>query len=194
VFLQELDALRAELGLERVHLLGTSWGGMLALEHLLARPQGVASLVLSSTLASTAEWAAEVKRLRDLIPTADDDEANAALDRRHVFRGDREREEIRRARTERGKDVYRAMWGRYEWEPTGVLRDWDVRPRLAEIRVPTLVVRGGHDLSTAAVSKTLVDGIAGAREVVLEDASHTPVLEETDRYLAVLREFLATAD
>jgi pimeloyl-ACP methyl ester carboxylesterase len=175
LFLEELDALREELGLARVHLLGTSWGGMLALEHVLARPSGVASLVLSSTLASAAEWASEVKRLRDAIPTADDDEANEELGRRHVFRGDRERAEIRRGRAERGKDVYRAMWGRYEWEPAGVLREWDVRPRLGEIRAPTLVIRGGHDLSTAAVSRTLVDGIAGAREVVLENASHTPV-------------------
>jgi pimeloyl-ACP methyl ester carboxylesterase len=194
VFLEELDALRAELGLERVHLLGTSWGGMLALEHALARPGGSSSLVLSSTLASTAEWAAEVKRLRDAIPTQDDDEANEELDRRHVFRGDRQRAEIRRGREERGAAVYDAMWGPYEWEPTGVLRDWDVRGRLREIETPTLVVRGGHDLSTEAVSRTLVEGIDGAREVVLDDASHTPVLEDTARYLAVLRDFLAAAD
>src|SRR5437764_3640137 len=65
VFLDELDALRAHLGLERVHLLGTSWGGMLALEHALARQDSLASLILSSTLASAAEWAAEAMRLRD---------------------------------------------------------------------------------------------------------------------------------
>src|SRR5919197_2217733 len=49
VFLEELDALRAHLGLERVHLLGTSWGGMLALEHALARKETLESLILSST-------------------------------------------------------------------------------------------------------------------------------------------------
>ena len=49
---------------------------------------------------------------------------------------------------------------------------------------------GGHDLSTPLVSRTLVEGIAGAREVVLEDSSHMPVLEETERYLAVVRKFL----
>ena len=54
VFLDELAALRSELGLDRVHLLGTSWGGMLALEHALSGFGGVSSLVLSSTLASAA--------------------------------------------------------------------------------------------------------------------------------------------
>src|SRR4051794_36089732 len=96
VFLEELDVLRAELGLTRVHLLGTSWGGMLALEHAFARPEGIASLVLSSTLASTEEWTNEVRRLRDETGIADDDEANEEVDRRHVFRGDPKREEIRR--------------------------------------------------------------------------------------------------
>ena len=44
--------MRDALGLDRVHLLGTSWGGMLAQEYALTRPEGLESLVLSSTLAS----------------------------------------------------------------------------------------------------------------------------------------------
>jgi pimeloyl-ACP methyl ester carboxylesterase len=48
-------------------------------------------------------------------------------------------------------------------------------------------------MSTDAVAATLVDGIDGAREVVLEQSSHTPILEETDRYLAVVRRFLRDA-
>src|SRR5438445_7961295 len=49
VFREEVDAVRSQLGLERIHLLGTSWGGMLALEHALAGAEGVTSLTLSST-------------------------------------------------------------------------------------------------------------------------------------------------
>src|SRR4051794_10326005 len=64
----EVDAVRAELGLGRVHLLGTSWGGMLALEHALARPGTLAGLILSSTLASAEQWTGEVRKLRDAMP------------------------------------------------------------------------------------------------------------------------------
>ena len=79
-----------------MHLLGTSWGGMLALERALARAGTARGLVLSSTLASAPEWVGEVRRLRDAIEIASDDEdAERELDARHVFRGDPEREEIR---------------------------------------------------------------------------------------------------
>jgi hypothetical protein len=49
-------------------------------------------------------------------------------------------------------------------------------------------------MCTDAIALTLVDGIAGAKEVVLEDSSHTPVLEETDRYLEVVGGFARQHD
>src|ERR1051325_10061488 len=52
VFREEVDAVRDQLGLKRIHLLGTSWGGMLALEHVLSGAEGIVGLILSSTLAS----------------------------------------------------------------------------------------------------------------------------------------------
>jgi L-proline amide hydrolase len=190
LFLDELDALRDELALDRVHLLGTSWGGMLALEHALAHPDSVRSLLLSSTLASADEWVVEVKRLRDATGIEDDDEANVEVERRHFFRGAEEPLELARMREEKSPAVYEAMWGRNEWTMTGALGGWDVRPRLGELKMPTLILRGAHDLSTDAISQTLKDGIPHGREVVFEESSHTPVLEETERYLRCVREFL----
>lgn len=190
VFTEELEQLRQHLALDAIHLLGTSWGGMLALEHALAHPKSVRSLILSSTLACAAEWVVEAKRLRDAIPIEDDDEANVELERRHFYRGDSEPLELVRMREEKSPAVYEAMWGTNEWTMTGALADWDVRARLGELTMPTLVLRGAHDLSTPAIAKTLTDGIPHAREVVFEQSSHTPVLEETERYLGVVRDFL----
>src|SRR5215210_3036577 len=68
VFREEVDAVRSELGLERIHLLGTSWGGMLALEHVLAGAAGIVGLILSSTLASLEQWASAQLRLRGALP------------------------------------------------------------------------------------------------------------------------------
>ena len=95
---------------------------------------------------------------------------------------------------ERAVDVYRAMWGPNEWTMSGALAWWDVTARLGEIDVPTLVVRGRHDMSTESVSETLLRGIPHARSVVLEESSHTPVLEETERYLDIVGAFLREND
>jgi proline-specific peptidase len=211
VFVEELAALRDELGLDRIHLLGTSWGGMLALEHALSGYGGLVSLVLSSTLASIGEWAAEAKRLRGELPA----EVVEALDRyeeaeefdhpgyrqaleifddHYVRRGALGRPELERMRAERGADVYGAMVGPNEWTVTGALRGWDVRHRLGEIAVPILVLRGRYDLCTEPIAATLLRGISNAREVLFEESSHMPVLEESDRYLEVVGSFLRDAE
>jgi L-proline amide hydrolase len=211
VFRDEVAAVRSQLGLERIHLLGTSWGGMLAQEHVFSGADGIVSLILSSTLASVDQWAVEQKTLRDALPadvvevldrheraaTYDDPEYERAMDvyfDRHFYRGPKPRTELERMSAGRAPDVYRAMQGPNEWTITGALRGWDVRKRLHEIDVPTLVIRGRYDMCTDAIAATLVNGIRGAREVVLERSSHTAVLEESDRYLAVLGGFLRESE
>jgi len=207
VFRDEVVAVRSQLGLERIHLLGTSWGGMLALEHVLSGAEGIVSLILSSTLASIHQWAAEQLALKNALPpdvvevldrhelkgTYDDPEYDQAMEAyfdRHFYRGRRPRPELELMEAQRGRDVYRAMQGPNEWTPTGALRGWDVRDRLGEIDVPTLVIRGRHDMCTDPIAATLTGGIPDSREVVLEESSHTPLLEETDRYLASIGAFM----
>jgi proline-specific peptidase len=207
VFLDELAALRDRLGLERIHLLGTSWGGQLALEHALSGYGGLTSLVLSSTLASIEEWVLEARRLRAALPaevveildrheqagTFDDPEYRGAMgvfDDHYVHRGARGSPELARMHAERGAEVYAAMVGPNEWTVTGKLRDWDVRVRLGEIDVPALVVRGAYDICTERIAETLLAGLPNARGVVFEESSHMPALEESDRYLEVVEQFL----
>src|SRR4051812_7032619 len=210
VFREELAALRDQLGLERIHLLGTSWGGMLAQEHVLFGAEGIVSLTLSSTLANLALWNEEQLKLRNALPpevvavldrheqagTYDDPEYAQALEPyfdRHFYRGPQPRAELVAMDAGRAPDVYRAMQGPNEWTTTGALKGWDTRDRLHEIDAPTLVLRGRYDMCTEPIATELVSGINGAREVVFENSSHTPVLEETDRYLEVVGAFMREA-
>ncbi len=211
VFRDEVDAVRSQLGLDRIHLLGTSWGGMLALEHMLSGGAGIVGLILSSTLASVEQWAAEQLVLRNALPadvvevldrhdragTYGDPEYEQAMQAyfdRHFYRGPKPRSELERMTAEMAPDVYHAMQGPNEWTVTGALRGWDVRDRLGEIDVPTLVIRGRHDMCTDKIAATLVNGISNVREVVLGESSHTPLLEETDTYLEAINEFMRDAE
>ena len=211
VFREEVATVRNQLGLERIHLLGTSWGGMLAQEHVLSGATGIVGLILSSTLANLALWNEEQLKLKAQLPsevidvldrheeagTYDDPEYEQAMQvyfDRHFYRGPRPRPELDAMAAGRAIDVYRAMQGPNEWTTTGALKGWDTRDRLHEIDVPTLVVRGLYDMCTEPIAAELVNGIRDAREVVLEHSSHTPALEESERYRQVVGDFIREAE
>lgn len=211
LFLAELENVREALGLERVHLLGQSWGGMLAQEYALTEPAGLVSLVLSSTLSSAVLWREESLRLRAALP----EEVRTALDR-HEAAGTTDDPEYERAIFEflhrhlcridpwppvveemlhaTNLEVYNTMWGPSEANPTGILADWDVTPRLGEIQVPALVLCGRHDEATPRQAETIAAALPDAELVVFEESAHLAPLEETDRYLATVRGFLARAE
>jgi len=67
-FRKEIDAVRSALDLKTVHILGQSWGGMLAMEYALTKPKGLASLVLANAPANMQQWAAETRRLKKELP------------------------------------------------------------------------------------------------------------------------------
>ena len=84
-----------------------------------------------------------------------------------------------------GQRAQKAVWDS--------LRGMDLRPRLGAIRVPTLILHGRHDPVPLAASEELERRIPGARLVVFEDSGHALYSEETDRFVALLDEFLPKA-
>ena len=209
-YVDEVGAVRRELGLERIHLFGSSWGGMLAMEYALTRPEGLASLIVASSPASMPQWVSETARLRAELPagvqavldaheaagTTDDpayEEACEVFYRRHVCRVPEWPESVLRSfafLAEHG-EVYRHMNGPSEFHVVGTLRGWDVTGRLGEIRVPALVVSGEHDEATPAINRTVSEGIEGARSVIYPGASHMAHVEDAEGYVRLLDEFLS---
>jgi proline iminopeptidase len=212
-WLEELENVVRTLGLGRFHLLGQSWGGMLAIAYLCERrPRGVASVTLSSTTASAQLWGAEGhRRLRYL----DEAERRCILDAE--ARGDYSGEDfaaaierymelfcigpvteadpecIRRPRAG-GRVPYVVAWGDNELMPTGTLASFDYTARLGEIRCPALVVSGEEDLCSPLVAKQLADGIPGARWELFANCRHMCYYDDNPRYLALLEEWLNEKD
>jgi proline-specific peptidase len=190
-FLDQLRTVREALGLERLLLFGSSWGGMLALEYALTRPQGLVALALNSTPTSAPRWAEETRRLAaELPPGLDEKEAEKEYWRRHVCRLDPEPEALQRTRAKFGKQVYETMWGPNEFTVSGTLEDWDVTDRLSEIDLPVLITSGRHDECTPKLVEALHRGIAGSEWVIFEESAHMPHFEETERFLSVVGAFL----
>lgn len=73
------------------------------------------------------------------------------------------------------------------------LRDTDITPHLARIKVPTLVIAGGDDpASPVATSEKLRDAVPGAELEAIPAASHLANIEQPLSYNEVLAEFLGT--
>ncbi len=212
LYVDEVDAIRKALGLDAVHILGHSWGGMLAMQYALTQPAGLRSLILSNTGASMPQWMAEDAVLLAHLPekvqqtlksheaagTTDSQEyklAGAEFYRRHASLRVRPRPEcLKRMQGKPGDHIYQYMWGPGEWMISGTLRDWDITDRLGEIDVPALVLVGRHDHATPALARTITDGITGSELVVFESSGHHAHLEETELYLKVVQDFLSRVE
>ena len=208
-FVDELGEVRRHLALDRLHIFGNSWGGMLAMEYALTQPAGVASMIVASSPASIPQWVAEANRLRSLLPedvqetltsheesgTTDSPEYEQAclvFYHRHVCRLDEWPDCVLRsfAFIEEHGVVYKTMNGPSEFRVIGPLKDWDITGRLGEIRIPTLVITGEHDEATPAINETVSSGIRGSESVIYPGASHMVHVEDPEGYMRVLDGFL----
>jgi proline-specific peptidase len=208
-FVEELGVVRDHLGLDRLHIFGNSWGGMLAMEYALTQPEGVAGMIVASSPSSIPQWVAEANRLRSQLPedvqqtlrkheeagtTSDPEYEEACLVfyKRHVCRLPDWPDYVLRSFQflEEHGVVYKTMNGPSEFHVTGPLKDWDITDRLGEIRIPTLVITGEHDEATPAINKTVSGGIPGAESVIYPGGSHMAHVEDPVGYLRVLDDFL----
>ena len=213
LFRRELAALLDQLGIaRRYHVLGQSWGGMLGMEHALEHPPGLRSLIVADSPASIELWVQEANRLRRLLPvdvqdvltpheaagTTDSEEYQAAVMgfyERHLCRVPFP-DGLQRTFAQIAEDptVYHTMNGPSEFHVIGTLRDWDITPRLGDVRVPVLVISGEHDEATPAVVRPLVDALPDARWELLDGASHCPHLEQPERFLELTEGFSPAHD
>jgi len=206
-FVEELGRLREALGLQRVHILGHSWGSMLATDYTLTQPAGLVSLILASPILSVPRLRKDTTELLSQLPaevqevlsrheaagTMDSEEYQGAMmefTKRYMCRLDPMPESLMRSIQGIGVQVILTMWGPASWLITGNLKDYDRSDRLHEIRVPTLFTCGRYDYATPEATAWYQSLLLGSEMAVFEDSSHTQPLEEAEPYLATVRDFL----
>ncbi len=206
----EVDAVRRALGLERIALYGHSWGSMLAIEYLCqGRGKGVEKLVLAGALASVPQTVAGQQRLIAEMPNGAGARIHAleaagqtaspeyaALVEQfydlHVCRRKPMPPEAAASMKIVGQSIaYRVMNGPNEFTILGVIKDWDRRADLGRIRLPTYITTGEYDEVTLDCHQTIQRGIVGSRLEVFKDCSHMTMTEKPVEYVAAVRRFIA---
>ena len=209
LFLDELDNLLSYLKISSYDLLGHSSGGMLACEHAVKQPAGLRRLILASTPTDLPYGVVEVNRLREKLPaavqqtllkheeaqttsSAEYTKAVRIFNKQHVCRvPDTAEHEASTAQSLLDPTVYLTMWGPSEFHVTGSLKDWSIVDRLHLIEVPTLIYSGVYDEATPATQKAFLQRITGkVQQVLFEESSHMPHIEEREKTLRLVKEFL----
>lgn len=207
---EEVEGIRRRLGLGKVFLLGSSYGGALAIAYALKYPKNLRGLIVVSGLASVPLTVREMDRLRRKLPKrvqeildrfeATGEFANPRYVRavqvfydRHLCRlRPWPRELVRTLELAAVRPVYRIMNGPNEFTITGRIRDWDVTDRLGRIRLPTLITVGRYDEVTPTVAQSIHRGIPGSKLLLFRHSSHLAFWEERQLYMRRMREFLAS--
>jgi proline iminopeptidase len=205
----EVDAVRSALGLDRIVLFGHSWGSMLAIEYLCQdRGEGVEKLILGGALASVPQCMAGQQRLIDAMPHGAGKRLHALESAhqeespeyqklvglfydRHVCRRKPLPPEAAETFAIVGKSIaYRVMNGPNEFTITGIIKDWDRRADLDHIKMPTLITTGEFDEVTLDCHETIHQGVAGSTLEIFKGCSHMTMSEQPKQYVAALRGFL----
>ena len=211
-WIRELQNLRQALDLSQVHILGQSWGGIMALLYALDyEAQGVSSYILSSTLPSARLWEREQHRRISYMSQEDQLALNRALETgnyedpdyqkalgrfmdRHCNPSVRPLPECITREKKAGTESYLVGWGPNEFTPTGTLSGFEVTDRLQEIRTPCLITSGQRDLCSPYIAKTMADRLPSCRWELFADSGHMPFVDEHEKYCRVLTRWLNEND
>jgi pimeloyl-ACP methyl ester carboxylesterase len=191
---EDLREVLDELGIERATVVGGSFGARVSLDLAVTHPERVERLVLCPPVLSVWAWSERVERAWD--------EEDEALEAGDLDRAAEVNVELWVDGPNRGpdavdpevRDLVRMMQLRsYELPEPDPAPEPDSGPtfRLADVRVPTLVVVGDQDVEDfLAMADEAAAGIPGARKVVIRDAAHVIALEKPQEFNAALLAFL----
>jgi proline iminopeptidase len=199
----DIEALRKTLGVDRVTLLGHSFGGTIVLEYALRHPANVKRLILVSASAAVENPSEGEKRLLKNLSPVEMQAYNSSEG------GTGAANPCQRVRT-RYSVLYPHYFHKlvpYEFD-RGVYTVYfdalsrrmalasddnaaDLHGQLSKVQAPTLVIAGRHDLETTPdQTAELASNLPHARLVMMEHSGHFPFFEENYLFTEWVRHFL----
>jgi proline iminopeptidase len=209
-FVAELESLRNHLGVEKWHVLGHSWGTILAVEYYKVHPQHVVSLTLSSAALDIPAWANNANqllttlsdsaqravRLAESMKKYSDQSYQNALNEfygKYVWRHPVETD-LDSMMSTVNEAIYNYMQGPSEFTITGTLKNYDATPFLEQIVVPVLYTVGEFDEANPVLIQRFASLTPGTKVIVLKGAAHITSWDARDENVLVVRQFLRSVD
>ena len=216
----DVEAVRMALQLGKIALLGHSYGGVVVQAYAFKYQANLSHLILASTFSSTRELNEALGRMKQAMPAdrrarLEALEKAGLFGKGEVWEHGRYTDEYAKlawgvgyfpalygarpepnydpveGNTKNSWELYREMWGSHgEFVVDGNLKEVEWVDRLAEIKVPTLILVGDHDQSDPAMSREMNAKIAGSKLVVLPDSGHMTFVDQPELFVRAIRDFV----
>lgn len=216
-FVEEVEQVRQALGLdhENFYLLGSSWGGILAMEYALKYQQHLKGLIVSNMMASIPaynEYAektlmpamdpkvlAEVKALEAKKDYANPRYMELLIPNHyqlHILRMPEAEwpDPVLRSFKHVNNDVYIPMQGPSELGASGKLAKWDRSADLPRIEVPTLMIGAAHDTMDPKYMEWMATQVKHGRYLNCPNGSHLAMYDDPTTYFSGVIKFLKDVD
>lgn len=218
-FVEEVEQVRKALGLDQsnFYLLGQSWGGILAMEYALKYQKNLKGLIISNMMSSIPEYntyAQEVlgpqmdpeiyKEIKNMEDAGDYDNPRYSellfehYYTEHVLRmpPDQWPEAVMRTFKHANNQVYVHMQGYSEFGITGdaTLKEWEVKDRLKELTVPTLVIGAKYDTMNPEHMEWMSKEVQNGRYLFCSNGSHLSQYDDQKTYFNGVIKFIEDVD
>jgi proline iminopeptidase len=211
-FVDEVEQVRLALGLNKDNffLLGNSWGGILAMEYALKYQQNLKGLIICNMMSSCIDYGryAEVL-MRQMDPKILDtlkileavkDYSNPKYTELltkhyynlHICRLPEWPEAVNRSFKHINPSVYILMQGPSEMGISGRLANWDIKNRLKEITVPTLVVGANNDTMDPEHMKWMSSQFPNGQFLLCPKGSHMSMWDDQEHFFPGVIKFIKT--
>jgi proline iminopeptidase len=216
---EDVEAVRKELNLGRISLLGHSCGGVLAQAYALKYQENLSHLILCSTFHSTKRMNEVLKNIKEKM-APDLRKRIEKIEKESLFGHGKEYEKNRYtaeymiaawgegyfpylyqnhpdpnydpiANGNMAWDVYREMWGSNgEYIIDGNLTSAEYGDRISAIKVPTLITVGDNDECDPSLSREMNQKISGSKLVILPKSGHMTFVDQPTLFISAVDDFL----
>lgn len=214
-FVEEVEQVRQFIGADRsnFYVLGNSWGGILAMEYALKYQQNLKGLIVANMMASAPEYgryANEVlaKQMKPEV-LAEIEAIEAKRDfsnprymelllpnfyREHLCRLNEWPDAFNRSMKHVNSEVYTLMQGPSEFRVSGRLANWDIKSRLKEIAVPTLMIGAKHDTMDPKAMEEQSKLVQKGRYLYCPNGSHLAMWDDQAVFMEGVIQFVKDVD
>jgi proline iminopeptidase len=214
-FVEEVEQVRKAIGADssNFYVIGNSWGGILGMEYALKYQKNLKGLVIGNMMASGKEYGAYAnnvlaKQMKPVVLAeiraleAKKDFANPRymelllpnFYKQHLCRLEEWPDAVNRSFNHVNNEVYTLMQGPSEFGIGGRLANWDVKNRLKEISVPTLMVGAKYDTMDPKAMEEQSKLVQNGSYLYCPNGSHLAMWDDQKVFMNGVIQFIKGVD